>query len=322
MQVRLFVAVWLAVLLHASMVRVAAPDESHMIVAVCLPGTPLGSAEERSQLAKDLAAAIEAKVGGTVEGRVYARVEDLERESGELSFVLVESVEAVTAHLRPVAVGVVGGDSRVRLALYGKSGTSLKALSGKRLIYPRIGRGATPAIDNLLFGGEPVSASLVRQAVPDVVSGAKLVSLDEADFLLAYSGQGQGLLLLLESPPIPGITLALGGASGAAALAPAVLQAVAPFSVGSIGVQGFQAAAAGEYQALAGGLAAAPRKVPLFPVPTLVLRGTRITLPTLVLPRPTLDSYLVAPTQTPPLEPRGWDDDPSLGAPPAKPGAP
>ncbi len=292
----------LVVLLGAPNARAEPAPPSVVRLAVYVPGVPFGSLDERGRFVSGLSAALGTGLGVRVQGRAYANLVDLEKDLGEIAFAIVESpVAATTRSLRPLAVAVVGGDTEVQLALFGLDKARGK-LEGRRLAHVRLGRATAGIIDGLLFDGDPSAALIKRVPVPDVASGTSLLKLDKADYLVAYADQLEGLRasvpgvqILLRSVRVPGLTLALGGASGAARLAAKAQSALALLPSPLLGISGFRPASAGEFDALRHGVAARARRSPLLFEPALRWGGGKVSPPAADLPRPTIQSLFAPP---------------------------
>ncbi len=281
-------------------------------LAVCLPGVPLASVEYRSRFVSDLAGALERGLGVPVRGRLFAKVADFERDIVNISFALVDSAIAVTARpqLRPLSVGVIGGQTSFQYALFAGQEAIPGKFENKRLSYARMGRASHGIIHSLLFEGEAVASRMKYEPVPDVSSGLWLLKFGKVELLLAYAeslsvlkNQFPTVKILLRMARVPGITFALGGARGASIFASRAQAAISHFSSGYIEIQGFRPAAAGEFAALQRTLNTRPRKWPLFPRPTLRWRDIQVKLPHVAPPEPPLESYLVPPQSAPPLLP-------------------
>ena len=281
-------------------------------LAVCLPGVPLTSVEYRSRFVNDLAGALERGLGVPVRGRLYSKVADFERDIANISFALVDSAIAATARpqLRPLSIAVMGGQTSFQYALFAGHEATPGKFENKRLSYARMGRASHGIIHSLLFEGEDVASRMRYVPVPDVSSGLWLLKLGKVELLLAYAEslsvlktQFPTIKILLRMARVPGVTFALGGARGAQSFVPRAQAVIAGFSSGSIGIQGFRPAAAGEFAALRRTLGSRPRKWPLFPRPTLRWRDLQVKLPLVTPPEPPLESYLALPQSAPPLLP-------------------
>jgi hypothetical protein len=227
----------------------------------------------------------------------------------------VDAPIAVTSRpaLRPLAVGVSGGQTMTQFALFAlkEDAGALGKLEGKRVTHPQLGRATNGIIDWLLFEGEVSTAQLKRVSVPDVLSAASMLRLDKADFLLGYASsydqlraQAPELKLVFRSGRVPNLVLAVGGAAGASEISGKALSALAGFSSAPADIAGFRGASQGDLDSLRRGLAARPKRTPLFAEPGLPWRGGKINIPPVPSPVPPLEGYVVAPTGQPPLVPR------------------
>ncbi len=279
-------------------------------LAVYLPGAELASSEQKSRMVTELAAALGRGLHIPMNGRLYANHSDFERALPEAAFVLSEAAITATSGLRPLAVGVVDGQTSTQFALFALP----KARAAeRRLVHPRFGKATNGILDSLLFGGETVAQQVKRSPVPDVLSGVQLLKLGKADYLLGYASALDAIraelpevTVLLRSSRVPCVTLSLGRASAGSTLASGVVAALAGVAVPQLGIQAFRAASPSDYESLARALGGSRRRTLLFAEPPLPWRPPRLTDSPLLpaLPASTLESYYEVPKDPPPLLPR------------------
>lgn len=279
-------------------------------LAVYLPGAALTSSEQKSRVVSELAAALGRGLGIRVAGRLYANHADFERALPDAAFVLSESAITATSGLRPVAVGVVDGQTSTQLALFA---LPRPRAAERRLVHPRFGKATSGILDSLLFGGETVDPHVKRSPVPDVLSGVQLLKLGKADYLLGYASALDAIraelpevTVLLRSSRVPCVTLSLGRAAASSIAASGVVSALAGVAVPQLGIQAFRPASPSDYESLARALGGSRKRTLLFAEPPLPWRPPRLTDSPLLpaLPVPPLESYYEVPKDPPPLLPR------------------
>lgn len=295
-------ALALALVAGALAAPAAARAEDPLVVAVFVPNAPLGSVQAKAKLVSDLADALGAALGVKVAGRAYAHAEDLESDADEVAFALVDGAFAAQpkSPFSPLLAGQRGG--RDRLAVYAAARVAAAwDLEGKRLAYVKVGRGTVPLVESFLFEGELPLGRVTRVPVPDAASALAALRLGQADAVV-LSEAAFGALpgasaiaprMLLASEELPATVLCLGGRAVPPDLLARARTALAGFSAPAAGIEGFVPLREGALDAVRRAVAS-PRKnrVPPLPEPTLRVRGPRLPLRPVELPRPALRDYL------------------------------
>jgi ABC-type amino acid transport substrate-binding protein len=226
-------------------VLTGAAHAAPITVGVFAPSAPFPSTAARVELANRLGGALGKALDGGV-GRVYARAPDFAAavRKTEVAIALVDPAYlAGTSGYTVIAVALHAGSADRGWQLVARTGTTLAALAGKRVVVPSLGGRELDFVRYVLLGGELARGFFAKvEAAPDTASALAALALGKTDAaVVPASGElPAGTALVLALPALPNPVLVVYGALPAASR-DAVLAAALAFQ-GDATIAGFGAA--------------------------------------------------------------------------------
>jgi hypothetical protein len=222
-------------------------DAAHagpITVGLFAPSAPFPSTAARVELANRLGSALGQPLAGGA-GRVYARAGDFAAavKKAEVTIALVDPAYlASTTGYTVLAVAVHAGAADHGWQLVARTGTTLAALAGKRVVVPSLGGRELDFVRYVLLGGELARGFFAGvEAAPDSASALAALALGKTDAAIVPTGElPAGTASVLALPALPNPVLVAYGALPAASR-DAVLAAALAFQ-GDATIAGFRAA--------------------------------------------------------------------------------
>ena len=201
------------------MIAIAAPARAETInVGLFAPTAPFPSTASRVELASRLGDHIAKAIGGTGNGKVYARAGDFAAavKKGEVTVALVDAsyLAAAGGNYTVLAAGVRGGETNHAWQLVARGADKIAALKGKRVLVPSIGGREADFVLNVMLGGEVGHDFFSKiEAAPDTASALAALGLGKADAAIVPSGVElpAGTAAILTLPAISGPVLVVYG---------------------------------------------------------------------------------------------------------------
>jgi hypothetical protein len=233
-------------------------------VALFAPSEPFPSTAARVELANNLGAQVGKALGGSGNGKVFARAGDFAAavKKGDVTVALVDSayLAAAGGNYTVIAAATRGGDASHAWQLVGKA-DKIGDLKGKHVLVPTLGGREADFVANVLLGGEVGRDFFGKiEAAPDSVSALAALGLGKADAAVVPADVAipSGTRVILTLPQLPGPVLVAYGSVDKAALA-----AAAPGFSGDATIAGFRAVDAEVVRAIARRFAAPVKRGPL-----------------------------------------------------------
>jgi hypothetical protein len=246
----------------------ASPADARLTIGLFTPTAPFSGPSERNQFIQELAQELTRALGRPVAGRVFATRSVFEKAvaDGAIQLAVIDAPYAAALRLPHdiLAAATRAGEATAMWQVVAHEPVvSLRELRGKTLAVPETGARLRDFVHNVLCEGEIGAGFAKLDGTPDAVSALTLARLGRADAALVPVGLPlpEGLRAGLALGPVGWpMLVALPGASPE--LARAVRQAAPKLTLAGA-LDGFTAADAGEYRALAGRFAKAPRRGPM-----------------------------------------------------------
>ena len=213
-----------------------AAASSQLTLGVFLP-TTIADGQERFNFGEHLAAALAKALGRPVQARNFARYQDFADAAshGKLDIGVVDGWIAAQSSDKfvPVALGSLGGETRLRWAIIAHQGRSVADLAGRRLSLTH-GAGPTDVqfVSNVVFGGDLAAQKHFKLVyVPAVESAIKMIDVDSAEAALipVVHVPKKSRVLYRSSPVLAAAVLSLRGNANELRAALGSVGAVAPF---------------------------------------------------------------------------------------------
>ncbi|MFT3697247.1 MAG: PhnD/SsuA/transferrin family substrate-binding protein [Kofleriaceae bacterium] len=194
------------------MVTTAAAET--ITVGLFAPTAPFPSTATRVELATKLGEHFGKALGGTGNGKVYARPGDFASavKKGEVTIALVDATYLASAggNFTILASAVRGGETSHGWILVARGATKIGELKGKRVLVPVVGGREADFVQNVLLGGEVGKDFFAKiEAAPDTASALAALSLGKADAAVVPNGVElpSGTSKLLDLPSLSGPVL-------------------------------------------------------------------------------------------------------------------
>ena len=185
-----------------------------LTVGLFAPTAPFPSTSTRVELATKLGEHFGKALGGTGNGKVYARAGDFASavKKGEVTVALVDAtyLAAAGGNYTILAGAVRNGESNHGWILVARGATKIGDLKGKRVLVPAVGGRETDFVLNVLFGGEVGRDFFSKlEVAPDTASAIAALNLGKADAAVVPSGVDLpgGTTKLLDLPSLSGPVL-------------------------------------------------------------------------------------------------------------------
>jgi hypothetical protein len=165
----------------------------NVTVGLFAPTAPFPSTAARVDLASKLGDQVGKSLGGTGNGKVFARASDFAAavRSGEVTVALVDAtyLAAAGGNYTVIAGAVRAGDTQSGWQLVARNGDKIAALKGKRVLVPAIGGRETDFVVNVMLGGEVAKDYFSKiEAAPDTASALAALALGKADAAIVPGG--------------------------------------------------------------------------------------------------------------------------------------
>jgi hypothetical protein len=224
-----------AVLVCAAWIAVtaAAARAAPVTVGLFAPSAPFPSTAARVELTNQLAARIGEALHRPAAGRVYARAADFAAavKNGDVTVALVDPVylAGAPAGATLIAAALIADDQTAHAwRLVVRTGTTLGALRGKRVLVPSVGGREADLVLTVLLGGDVGREFFAKiEAAPDTASALVALGLGKADAAVVPAagdlpaGTREALALPALSNPLLVVYGAMTGGDQAAVLAAA-----------------------------------------------------------------------------------------------------
>lgn len=178
-------------------------------LVVGLHSAALGGMSRRARLKAidDLAQYLSSKLGRTVSGRNYARIEDLlaQAKAGTVQLAIVSAqVQAEQRLSDPIAVLSRSDAATIQWQILSKSNIrTISELQGKTIAIPRVGRQDQKFVTQVVLEGEVAPQYFQWLPVADAESGITSVNVGQAQATVVPVGVESSLKVLYTSRPIP-----------------------------------------------------------------------------------------------------------------------
>lgn len=195
----------------------------NVTVGLFAPSAPFPSTAARVELATRLGDHLGKALGGTGNGRNYARAGDFSTavRKGDVTVALVDATYLAGAggSYTVLAAAIRGGDTTHGWQLVARGAGKIGDLKGKRVLVPGVGGRETDFVLNVLFGGDLGRDFFGKiEAAPDTASALAALGLGKADAAIVPAGLDLpgGTTVVLSLPALPGPVLVAYGSVTAA----------------------------------------------------------------------------------------------------------
>lgn len=268
-------------------------------VGIYAPSAPFPSTTARLELANKLGDAIGKALGGSANGKVFARAADFQSavKKGDVQVALVDASYLANAGggYSVLAAAVRGGDTQHRWQLVARNDEKFADLKGKRVLVPASGGRETEFVLNVLLGGEVARDYFGKiEAAPDTASTLAALGLGKADAAVVPAGVELpgNVVTVLALPPVSGPVLVAYGLTPAQRTA--IAGALGSFE-GDATVAGFRPAAGDVVAAVARRYTVPVKRGPLAVPSVRLLVGDLVEGRTFSIERTPVTSFAVAP---------------------------
>jgi hypothetical protein len=245
---------------------VARAQDKPITIAIFAPNAPFESAADRFAFINRLAQQVTSAAGVKAEGKAFARSSDLEMaiKNKQVQFAVVDGIYLAERGVpfQVLATATSGGDTAPKWALFSSTSSSVQDLQGKKLSITSSGPRDAAFVENALFDGELQIGKFFaqRSTAPDISSAVAAVSLKKADAVFAPETQGKGLKKVFDAGRVPNAAFCDVNSGLDSSVIAKVKQAVISHGAAGPALDGWKAAGADAYKALAGRMGAHGRR--------------------------------------------------------------
>ncbi len=281
-----------------------AADGKSITIAIYAPNAPFESGTDRFSFVNRLAQQVTSVAGVQAQGKAFAKAADLEAaiKNKQVDFAVVDGVYLAERNVpfNVLATATSGGEIAPRWGLYSASVSSVQELQGKKLTIATAGARDAAFIENALLDGELQIAKFfaARTTAPDIASAVSAVSLKKSDAVFAPEGQAKGLKKIFDAGRVPNAAFCEIGTGLSSDVVAKVKSAVLSHGAAGPALDGWKAAGAEAYRALAGRMGGhARRAVMVEPDVVRIEDQDVLVAPTIEPSTPELKSLYWLPTQ-------------------------